>query len=119
MNSPAQRSPAVMASGIIAILGSLVTAIGILLGMTGLFLSSRFPSPMDAMPGLRLMTAVIMGLFFLVTIWGAFSGVGLIRFRNWARISVLVWSGLTAPFTILTILFVVLMPTPPSPNPAM
>jgi len=57
-----------MASGVIAILGSLVTAIGILIGMMGLLLSSRYPNPMDSMPGLRATTAAIMGIFFAVTI---------------------------------------------------
>jgi hypothetical protein len=121
MNSPAQRSAAVMASGVIAILGSLVTAIGILIGMMGLLLTSRLPNPnpMDAMPGLRVMTAAIMAIFFAITIWGAFSGVGLIRLRNWARISVLVWSGIAAPMCALAIIFVAFMPMPPSPNPAL
>jgi hypothetical protein len=123
MNSTGQRSAAVMASGVIAILGSLVTAIGILIGMMGLLLASRFPTPtpnpMDTMPGLRVMTAAIMAIFFAVTIWGAFSGVGIIRLRNWARISVLVWSGIAAPMCAMAILFVAFMPMPPSPNPTM
>src|ERR1700685_1110078 len=119
MNSTGQRSAAVMASGVIAILGSLVTAIGILIGMMGLLLSSQYPNPMDAMPGLRVMTAAIMAIFFAVTIWGAFSGVGLIRLRNWARVSVLVWSGIAAPMCVLAIVFVAILPTPPSPNPTM
>src|SRR5580698_9437777 len=63
MNSTGPRSAAVMASGVIAILGSLVTAIGILIGMMGLLLSSRYPNPMDSMPGLRATTAAIMGIF--------------------------------------------------------
>jgi hypothetical protein len=118
MNSSVQRSASVMASGIIAILGSLVTAMGILIGVIGLFLSSRYPSPMDAMPELRIVTMAVMAFFFAVTIWGAFSGVGLIRLRNWARVSVLVWSGITAPFCVLTIVFVAILPMPPSPNQA-
>src|ERR1700722_10170929 len=118
MNSSVQRSAAVMASGIIAILGSLVTAIGILIGIMGLVLSSRYPNPMDSMPGLRVITTVVMAFFFAVTIWGAFSGVGLIRLRNWARVSVLIWSGLTAPFCILAIVFVAILPMPPTPNQA-
>jgi hypothetical protein len=108
-----------MASGVIAILGSLVTAIGILIGMMGLLLSSRYPNPMDAMPGLRVMTAAIMAIFFAVTIWGAFSGVGLIRLRNWARVSVLVWAGIAAPICVLAIVFVAFLPMPPSPNPTL
>src|SRR5580704_16012620 len=117
MDSTGQRSAAVTASGVIAILGSLVTAIGILIGMMGMLLASRYPNPMETMPGLRVMAAAIMAIFLAITIWGAFTGVGLVRFRNWARISVLVWSGLMAPFCILVIAFTAFMPMPPSPNP--
>jgi hypothetical protein len=118
MNSSGQRSAAVTASGVIAILGSLVTAIGILIGIMGMLLASRFPNPeMETMPGIRAMIVAVMAIFFGITVWGAFSGVGLIRFRNWARISVLVWAGLMAPFCILVIAFIAFMPMPPSPNP--
>jgi hypothetical protein len=119
MNSSGQRSAAVTASGVIAILGSLVTAIGILIGIMGILLASRFPNPnpMDTVPGLRVITVAVLAIFFAITIWGAFTGAGLIRFRNWSRISVLVWSGIMAPFCILVIVFMAFMPMPPSPNP--
>src|ERR1700761_5803277 len=118
VNDHAQRSAAVMASGIIAILGSVITAIGVLIGVMGFLLSSAYPNRTAAIPGIRSMTITMMFFFFAVAVWGAFSGVGLIRLRNWARISVLTWAGITAPFCVLTIAFVAFMPTPPSPNPA-
>lgn len=106
---------AVMASGVMAILGSVVTAIGILIGMMGLLLSFGRTNAMETMPGIRAITAAMMVVFFAITIWGAFSGVGLIRFRNWARISVLVWAGITAPICLLVIacMAVIPLPTPP------
>jgi hypothetical protein len=110
MNSSAQRSTAVMASGVVAILGSVVTAIGILIGMVGLFLSFGRPNPMETIPGVRAITAAMMVVFFAITIWGAFSGVGLIRFRNWARISVLVGAGITAPICLLVIAMMAFIP---------
>jgi hypothetical protein len=118
MIDPGQRSASVMASGIIAILGSLVTAIGILIGTMGLLLSLGRPSPMQTMPGVRAMTAAMMVFFFAVTIWGAFSGVGLIRLRNWARISVLVWAGITAPICLIVIAMMAVIPLPtPADSP--
>jgi hypothetical protein len=105
-----------MASGVIAILGSVVTAIGILIGMMGLFLSFGRPNPMETIPGVRTITAVAMVVFFCITIWGAFSGVGLIRFRNWARISVLVWAGVAAPICVVVIAFMAFIPLPTPPD---
>ncbi|HUE41928.1 MAG TPA: hypothetical protein VMP12_00115 [Candidatus Sulfotelmatobacter sp.] len=116
MNNVGQRSTAVMASGVIAILGSLVTAIGILIGMMGLLLSFGRPNPMETIPGVRVMTAAMMVVFFAITIWGAFSGVGVVRFRNWARISVLIWSGITAPICLLAIAFMAFIPLPTPPD---
>ncbi|MBV9886383.1 MAG: hypothetical protein JO119_07545 [Acidobacteria bacterium] len=116
MNNVGQRSTAVMASGVVAILGSIVTAIGILIGMMGLVISFGRPNPMETMPGLRVITAAMMVIFFAVAIWGAFSGVGLIRFRNWARISVLVWAGIAAPICLLVVGFMAFIPIPTSPD---
>jgi len=116
MNSTGQKSTAVLASGVVAILGSIVTAIGILIGMMGLLLSLGRPSPMETMPGIRVITAAMMVIFFGIAIWGAFSGVGLIRFRNWARISVLVWAGITAPVCLLAVGLMAFIPIPTSPE---
>src|SRR5579871_5917154 len=118
MNSTGQKSTAVLASGVVAILGSIVTAIGILIGMMGLLLSLGRPSPMETMPGIRVITAAMMVIFFGIAIWGAFSGVGLIRFRNWARISVLVWAGITTPICLMAMAVMIFIPLPPTPNSA-
>src|ERR1700743_2522567 len=97
------RSMAVMAAGVIAILGSVVTAIGILIAMMGLLISFGQPSPFEQMPEIRVMSIVFLVEGFAIAIWGAFSGVGLIRSKNWASISVLVWAGITAPVCAIVI----------------
>jgi hypothetical protein len=118
ISSIGQRSAAVMASGVVAILGSVVTAIGILIGMMGLLLSFGRPNPMETMPGIRTITAAMMVVFFAIAIWGAFSGVGLIRFRNWARISVLIWAGITAPICLIVVAMIAFIPLPTPPDSA-
>ena len=116
MYSDGQRSAAVTASGVIAILGSVVTAIGILIAMMGLLISFRTPNPFEAMPGVRSITLVFLVVCFGVAIWGAFSGVGLIRFRNWARISVLIWAGITTPICAIVIASMAFLPIPQAPH---
>jgi len=51
-----------------------------------------------------------------LSIFGIFTGVGLIRLRNWARISILVWGGLCVFFGGIGVLVAFLMPqfTPPN-----
>jgi hypothetical protein len=116
MHNSGQRSQAVLASGIIAVLGSLVTAIGILIGLVGLLISFERPTPLEAIPELRALTAATMVVFFSIAIWGAFSGVGLIRFRNWARLSALVWAGIVAPICLLVVGLMAFIPFPTLPD---
>lgn len=59
---------------------------------------------------------VMMAAFFAIAVWGIWSGIGLLRFRNWARISVLVWSGITTPITLLIIVVFLFMPMPVPPG---
>lgn len=116
MNNVGQRSAAVTASGVIAILGSLFTAIGVLIGLMGLLVSFGYSSPAATIPGVRAITAAIMVFFLAVAIWGAFSGVGVIRFRNWARISLLVWAGITTPICLLVVALMAWVPLPAMPD---
>src|SRR5580704_12891516 len=116
MNSSEQRSIAVMASGVIAILGSVVTAIGLIIATMGLLLTFSQPNPLAIMPGLRAMMIVVLVVWFALAVWGAFSGVGLIRSRNWARISVLIWAGIAAPMCGLIIVSMAFLPFPQTPH---
>lgn len=42
---------------------------------------------------LRTMSAAVMFFMFAVAVFGIFVGIGVIRRRNWARISILIWGG--------------------------
>jgi hypothetical protein len=115
MSNPNQRSAAVVASGVIAIIGSLLAAIGVLIGTAGL-LFAPIPRPRASVPGVRSIAMIMMAVFFAIAIWGIISGVGLLRFRNWARMSVLVWSGMTTPLTLVIIGFFLFVPFPSPPG---
>ena len=49
-------------------------------------------------------------------IYGAFSGVGLLRLKNWARISTLVWAGLTVVLSALALVVLAFAPIPTAPK---
>jgi hypothetical protein len=64
-------------------------------------------------------TTAIAGMAFLLAqaALGIFTGVGLLRLRNWARISALVWAGITVPFALLIVFIMLLVPLPVPPRP--
>ena len=116
MTDTQQRSTAVLASGVIAILGSVFTVIGILFTLLGLFIALNAPRAVPMLPNVRLIATAVMVSFLAVAIFGIVSGVGLIRFRNWARISALVWSGIAAPFCLIAMAAMIFVPLPSEQN---
>lgn len=53
-----------------------------------------------------------IALMFAMAAWGIASGVGVLRLREWARVSILVFSVLLACFCLGSILFVGFLPLP-------
>ena len=106
----------IKAAGIIAIVGSVLVLLGAAFGFLGV---SILPET-QAGPGLpkaaRVLGEATMAFFFGLAILGLFTGVGLLRLQKWARISALVWSGVTAAMCALIIVFSVFIPLPMPPN---
>jgi hypothetical protein len=116
MTNTEQQSAAVTASGVIAILGSVFTVIGILFALVALFVAASVPNAPSMVPAVRLIATLMMLAFLAVALFGIACGVGLIRFRNWARISTLVWSGIAAPICLAAMTAMLLIPLPPTPS---
>ena len=114
LDVPPQREslPAVTAAAIVAILFS---AFGVLCGM--LVELSMLVIPDAAGPAARptvpLFARTMAGLVWLFLLaaaaFGIFVGIGVLRRRNWARISMLVGGGLMAVFSAISIPFVFLV----------
>ncbi len=64
----------------------------------------------------RTMATGTVAFFSGLAIFGVFTGIGVLRLKNWARISTLVWSGITAAICIPILAFLVLIPFPTPPN---
>jgi hypothetical protein len=116
MNALRGPTASVTAAGVVAIVGSvlvlLATAFGFLAVLT-LLKSQTGP----ALPSLARVTAAgTMVFFFGLAILGIFTGVGVLRLKNWARISVLVWSGVTAAICAFILAFLAFIPFPVPPN---
>jgi hypothetical protein len=115
--SPAARSGAVTAAAVVAILGSILLLLCAVFGLLGVVMMQNMPGNPAAEQPPELRYAGFVGVAFIAAaaVWGLASGIGLLRYRNWARISTLVWSGITVPVGTLALLFSLTMkfPVPP------
>jgi hypothetical protein len=114
MNTLANKSslPAVTAAGVVAII---LSALGVLLGL--LIEVSMLVAPglqtAEATPGLPASTRAAVQIIWLlglgVAVFGFFVGIGVLRRRNWARITMLIWGGIMAVLSAISIPFIFLV----------
>lgn len=100
--------PAVTAAGVVAIVLCLFGAFGCLMATLGLLLLPQMqqaqggpPLPPEA----RAFTIVFVLFGVALCVFGIFVGVGVIRRRNWARITMLIWGGFMAVVCLLIVGF--------------
>ena len=102
-----KRAGGVVASGVVSIIGSLLA---ILIGL-GLILATiamrATPLPAGAAaPPINVGTVLVVeaGFMFGFGVIGIVSAIGLLKLKNWARISFLVFAGLLGAFSIMGML---------------
>jgi hypothetical protein len=114
-----RRSAGVTVIAVLSILGSLffllvacVMALGIVLG------GSKLPAGTDPQTAQFAKFGMVFGIVFMTApaIWGLTSGIGLLRLRNWARLSSLIFSGIIAFMGLMSPIFVLSLPMAPPPN---
>ena len=104
--------PAVTAAGIVAIVFG---AFGVLMAVIvelSMFSVMRLASADKGVPFpevARKMASVTWLFLFLLAIFSIFVGAGILRRRNWARISILIWGGLMAVFSFISLIFTLLV----------
>jgi len=116
MNAQKKPTASVTAAGVVAIIGSVLILLGTTLVVLVLFLMPESPTGPQVPAMARNLTAGGTAFFAGLAIFGIFSGVGVLRLEKWARISVLVWSGITVMLCGCIIVFVAVMPFPTAPN---
>jgi hypothetical protein len=114
-----KRSLAVTLSAILSLLGSALTlALGVLL----IFILFFFAPTRANFSGVTAAPKVIfvMGalVYILPAIWGIITSVGLFCLKNWARISIIVFSVILILTGAFAGLLVLLVPLPAAPNQA-
>jgi hypothetical protein len=106
MNSPKASAP-VIVSAILAIVGSLLAMLILTIGIAGMY---GAPTRGDV-PGVSTeAAALIFGFMFCMCGFGAVTGVGLLRLKNWARISILTWAGISVVLCSMGVITILLIP---------
>ncbi|HXC88400.1 MAG TPA: hypothetical protein VNU23_11470 [Candidatus Cybelea sp.] len=98
---PAVTAAAVVAIslGAIGVLGGLLIELSMLLMPEVQTAAGRPAIP----PGTRTMVGMVWLFLIAVAVFGIFVGVGIVRRRSWARISILVWGGIMAVVSLIAI----------------
>ena len=117
--STSKPSAAVIIAGIVAILGSLFMMLCLGLGLMGLYLTPATKARPDVppIPPFAITAATILFVvMFFVAAFGILTGIGLFQLKNWARISALVWAGITVFFSSITLVAILVIPFGSLPN---
>src|SRR5712692_6930859 len=114
-----QRSAGVTAVAVVALIGGVLTCLFGLLMVLAIAVIHHAPELAQNTPAAPV--GVILGLeaslFLGVGGWTIASAIGLLRLKNWARISILVLGGLLAGFAFFGLLGAVMMTVMPIPAP--
>ncbi len=116
MDSSPKRSASVTAAAVVAILGSLILLLCCSAAFL-VFLLDKLPGTAPELPpSVRYMMLGTQGLMVCLSLFGVATGIGLLHLRKWARISILIWGGLSVFFGVIgvPIAYVTMF----SPNPS-
>ena len=113
-----KRSIGVTVIAVVSLAGSLlVLLIGGLMALAVAFASSAAPTEPPIPPGfMKAMLALMLVIYLAAAAWGITTSIGLLRLRNWARLSIIVFSVLLALMSGPSALMVLLMPSFPTPH---
>jgi hypothetical protein len=110
-----KRSAGIVMTAVIVLLGSAFT---LLCGAMMVLVFWIAPPPAQEMPlhFMKYFMLLIAAIMFGMGSWGVATGVGLLKLKGWARISLLVFSGLLLVFSLPSMLMFSFIPMQPVPN---
>lgn len=101
------RSTGVILSAVLVFIGSALT---LLMAVFLVFGSIAVRTQQPQLAGMRYVLYSVDALYVAFAIWGIASGIGLLRLREWARISMIAFSVLLLLCTLPALLFTLFMP---------
>jgi hypothetical protein len=118
MPNASRPSASVIASAVIALLASLFFLLVGAITFFAFLLNTSLKSAPELPPAARTLMLVMEAFIMGVSIFGIATGIGLFFLKNWARISILIWGGLSVFFGVVGIPFAFLMPLSEPPGTA-
>jgi len=112
MRTSTRSSASIIAAGVIAILGSLLVILGTGMSLFAYLFATLQTASIEQPPFVRIVGIVTMAVAMACAIFGIATGIGLFRLRNWARISALVWAGISFFFGLIGIPIAIFMSVP-------
>ncbi|HXN27823.1 MAG TPA: hypothetical protein VN902_11920 [Candidatus Acidoferrales bacterium] len=110
-----QRPAGVTISAVVVFIGS-----GLALLSAALMILAFAVMPAEATPAFTRGAGLIVSIFMLgFAAWGIATGVNLLHLREWARISMIVFSGLLLVMGVPGLLMMLVMPLPAPPTPTL
>jgi hypothetical protein len=110
-----KRPAGVTISAVIVFIGSGLT----LLSGALMILGFAVMPATDSTPAFTRYAGLVMAVFMLgLACWGIATGINLLQLREWARISMIVFSGLLLVMAVPGLLMMLVMPLPNPPVPA-
>jgi len=107
-----KRSMSVTLVGIVALLGSLGTLVGIF--AAAVFTFSSASNPDMSVPGAKAAGLIGLAFLFLLSIWGIAAGIGVFLLKRWARISIIVFGIFVIFVGFFGGVIILIMPLPSS-----
>jgi hypothetical protein len=116
MSPTRKASTSIVISGVLQILGSIL----VLIGVGAFYLVTAFLPSTSGDAHTQAITHMLMQLMLFLFVGlgtlGIFTGVGLIQLKNWARVSTLIYAGVSSLFSALFMLLLMVVPIPTAPN---
>jgi hypothetical protein len=116
VSTSSKPSGSIIAAAVIEIIGSVLAVLCAGITFVAFRVIPMRPDSAQLLPFAKSLMEAMMIFFVALSIFGIFTGVGLLRLKNWARITMLVWAGVTVFFSAFILLFAMFMPFPSAPN---
>ncbi len=116
MEYSAKRSASVTVAAVAAILGGLFFLLCFSVAFLGMLLVKLPGTFSEVPPFFRNFMLAGQGFMMCLSLFGIATGIGLLYLRKWARISILIWGGMSIFFSLFGILIVYLALSSSSPN---
>jgi hypothetical protein len=112
MGTSTRPSASIIAAGVIAIVGSLLVLLGTGMSLFAFLFVTLPTASIEQPPFVRIVGIVTMAVALASSIFGIATGIGLFLLRNWARISAMVWAGISFFFGLIGVPIAVFMSIP-------